>query len=100
MADRHSVFKQCFKEVAESLGMSVTFMAKPDAGQAGSSCHLHLSLWNEGQNAMAGNGKLGPVLCSDIFRWFLGGWIAHPAALARGCPLPEGEGNYTNGHGD
>jgi glutamine synthetase len=77
MADRHVVFKQCFKDVADDLGMSVTFMAKPDAGQAGSSCHLHLSLWNEGKNAMAGQNRLGPVLCSDTFRWFLGGWIAH-----------------------
>jgi glutamine synthetase len=77
MSDRHVVFKQCFKEVSDSLGVSVTFMAKPDAGQAGSSCHLHLSLWQDGQNAMAGKSKLGPVLCSDTFRWFLGGWIAH-----------------------
>jgi glutamine synthetase len=26
---------------------------------------------------MAGDTPLGPVLCSDEFRWFLGGWIAH-----------------------
>ncbi len=77
MADRHAVFKQCFKEVADSLGMSVTFMAKHDASQAGSSCHLHLSLWQEGQNIMAGGSQMGPVRCSDAFRWFLGGWIAH-----------------------
>lgn len=77
MADRHSIFKQCFKDVADSLDMSVTFMAKPDASQAGSSCHLHLSLWKDGRNAMAGESKLGPILCSDIFRQFLGGWIAH-----------------------
>ena len=76
MADRHAVFKQCFKEVADSLGMSVTFMAKPDSAQAGSSCHLHLSLWQDGRNAMAGDGQLGPVQCSEVFRWFLGGWIA------------------------
>ena len=77
MADRHAVFKQCLKEVADSLGMSVTFMAKPDSAQAGSSCHVHMSLWQDGENAMAGEGRLGPVLCSDTFRWFLGGWIAH-----------------------
>ena len=77
MADRHAVFKQCFKEVADSLGMSVTFMAKPDAAQAGSSCHVHMSLWQNGKNVMAGENALGPVLCSDEFRWFLGGWIAH-----------------------
>jgi glutamine synthetase len=77
MADRHAVFKQCFKEVADSLGMSVTFMAKPDAGQAGSSCHVHMSLWQDGRNVMAGDSPMGPILCSDTFRWFLGGWIAH-----------------------
>src|SRR4051812_6054042 len=77
MADRHAVFKQCMKEIADSLGISVTFMAKPDSAQAGSSCHLHLSLWNEGRNVMAGESALGPILCSNEFRWFLGGWIAH-----------------------
>lgn len=77
MADRHTVFKQCFKEVADQLGVSVTFMAKPHSGQAGSSCHLHVSLWQNGENAFAGPHKLGPVHCSDAFRWFLGGWMAH-----------------------
>lgn len=78
MADRHTIFKQCLKEVADGLGLSVTFMAKPapDAA-AGSSCHLHLSLWQEGENAFAGNQQVGPVQGSDIFRWFLGGWMAH-----------------------
>ncbi len=77
MADRHAIFKQCFKEVAEQLGVSVTFMAKPDAAQAGSSCHVHVSLWRDGRNAMAGGSELGPVRASDVFRWFLAGWIAH-----------------------
>ena len=45
MADRHSIYKQCFKEIAGELEMSVTFMAKYDDEQAGSSCHVHLSLW-------------------------------------------------------
>jgi glutamine synthetase len=69
MADRHAVFKQCLKEVAEAAGMSVTFMAKFAADGAGSSCHIHCSLWRDGKNAFAGR--------SDLFRWFLGGWIAH-----------------------
>ena len=77
MADRHVIFKQCLKEVADRMGMSVTFMAKYDAAQAGSSCHLHLSLWRDGASLMAGESRLGPLLCSDVFRWFLGGWIAH-----------------------
>ncbi len=81
MADRHAIYKQCLKEVADALGMSVTFMAKPAADQAGSSCHIHMSLWNGKKSAFPGTKKLGaedaPIECSDTFRWFLGGWIAH-----------------------
>ena len=69
MADRHVVFKQCLKELAEASGMSVTFMAKPAAGAAGSSCHIHFSLWRDGKAAFTKEG--------DAFRWFLGGWLAH-----------------------
>jgi glutamine synthetase len=67
MADRHVIFKQCLKEVAEASGMSLTFMAKPDASQAGSSCHIHLSLRKDGKAVFRKDG--------DVFRWFLGGWI-------------------------
>ncbi|MFN8528869.1 MAG: glutamine synthetase family protein [Anaerolineae bacterium] len=78
MADRHIVFKQCLKELAERLGLSVSFMAKPTPdATAGSSSHIHLSLWAQDINAFAGQTKLGPVEGSDVFRWFLGGWMAH-----------------------
>lgn len=76
-ADNHVVFKQCLKEIADAMGLSVTFMAKFATDQAGSSSHLHISLWQNGQNAFVGDHVLGPVKGSDIFRWFLGGWIAH-----------------------
>jgi len=81
MADRHAIYKQCLKEVADRQGKSVTFMAKPDAGEAGSSCHIHLSLWRGGKAAFPGRRKLGPAECSDTFRYFLAGWIAHAAEL-------------------
>jgi glutamine synthetase len=76
MADRHVVFKQCMKELADSMGVSVTFMAKIASDQAGSGCHIHFSLWRKGRNAFVGKKSLGPITCSDEFRWFLGGWIA------------------------
>ena len=76
MADRHVVFKQCMKELADAMGVSVTFMAKPAATEAGSGCHIHFSLWRKKRNAFVGNKRLGPIRCSDQFRWFLGGWIA------------------------
>jgi glutamine synthetase len=52
-------------------------MAKFAEDRAGSSCHLHLSLWRDSKNDFDGNHQFGPVKCSDTFRWFLGGWIAH-----------------------
>lgn len=75
MADRHIVYKQCLKELADKMGISVTFMAKYHENRAGSSCHIHISLWKDGKNAFAGNQSFGPVQGSDIFKWFLGGWI-------------------------
>ncbi len=85
MADRHLVLKQAVKEISDRMGCSVTFMAKPDAGQAGSSSHLHLSLWTdrngEQVNAFAGDGDLSGIACSDEFRWFLGGWMRYAAEM-------------------
>lgn len=81
MADRHAIYKQCLKEVADQLGISVTFMAKVAAGSAGSSSHIHLSLWQGEQNAFSGEEQAGPVQGSNVFRWFLGGWLRHVPEL-------------------
>ncbi len=81
MADRHALVKQCLKEIAAQKDAAVTFMAKVDESQAGSSCHMHLSLWRDGTNAFAGDADIAGISCSDEFRWFLGGWIAHAADL-------------------
>jgi glutamine synthetase len=90
MADRHGIYKQCLKELADAQGVSVTFMAKIDPGQAGSSCHVHVSLWKGGRNAFAGTAgrgrksRPGPsagVGGSEIFGHFLAGWIAHAKEL-------------------
>jgi glutamine synthetase len=44
---------------------------------------MHLSLWDKagGVNLFAGETMIGPVAGSDLFRWFLGGWIAHAHEL-------------------
>jgi glutamine synthetase len=47
MADRHIVFKHGAKHLAYAHGKSISFMAKPFAGEAGNSCHIHLSLKDE-----------------------------------------------------
>ena len=83
MADRHAVYKQGFKEIAWAQGLAVSFMAKWRADLAGSSMHLHLSLWNEaGENVFPGSVDAGPVQVSDEFRFFLGGWMRHARAIA------------------
>lgn len=41
--DDHVLYKWAAKEIAAQEGMTVTFMAKHDAGE-GNSCHVHLSL--------------------------------------------------------
>ena len=77
MADRHVVYKQCLKELAGQMGLSVTFMAKFASDKAGSSCHIHISLWKDGKNAFVGDQTFGPVKGSDLFKYFLGGWIKY-----------------------
>lgn len=84
MADRHAIMKHAMKELADSMGLAVTFMAKPESEEAGSSCHIHLSLWNDSGDTndqvnvftspgADGHGGGEPT---DVFRWFLGGWMA------------------------
>jgi len=46
MADRHAVLKNGVKEIAWAHGKCVTFMAKWNYALAGSSAHIHLSLWD------------------------------------------------------
>jgi glutamine synthetase len=97
MADRHALYKHGAKEIALGLGLAVTFMAKWKTELAGSSMHLHLSLWDKDgqQNLFPGSQQMGPVQGSDIFRWFLGGWIAHARAItAFYAPYPTSYKRY------
>ncbi|EPJ51503.1 MAG: glutamine synthetase [Osedax symbiont Rs2] len=49
-ADHHSIVKNACKEIAWAHGKAVTFMAKWDNDSAGSSSHVHQSMWSlEGQ---------------------------------------------------
>ncbi|MFQ5865212.1 MAG: glutamine synthetase family protein [bacterium] len=79
MSDRHTIYKHAAKEVALQQGCSITFMAKWDQRYAGSSMHLHASLWKQKDTTplFPGEEPLGPLHVSQILRWFLGGWMAH-----------------------
>lgn len=99
-ADRHVLYKHAAKEIAWKHGHAVTFMAKWDERYAGSSCHIHMSLWDgEGRHAkFEGNDELGPIRCSPVFRWFLGGWMQHVReTFAFYAPYPSSYKRYVAG---
>ena len=71
--DNHSIYKTGAKEIAAQDGMSITFMAKPNARE-GNSCHIHLSLRDEeGRPVLAGDGPHG---MSKVGEHFLAGQLA------------------------
>jgi glutamine synthetase len=74
MADNHTIYKNGAKEIAHLNGQSITFMAKPDHTWIGNSCHVHSSLWRDGESAFAGE--------SDVFKQYLAGQIASLKELA------------------
>jgi len=78
MADRHVVFKHGVKEIAAQHGKAVSFMAKYAPGEAGNSCHIHLSLWRGRQNLFAAARRAGG---SRLFRQFLGGLMKYSPEL-------------------
>ncbi|MDQ6800704.1 MAG: glutamine synthetase family protein [Acidobacteriota bacterium] len=100
MADRHVLYKHAAKEIAWKHGCAVTFMAKWDERYAGSSCHIHMSLWDAKARKSMFDGKdqLGSVKSSPTFRWFLGGWMKHIRELfAFYAPYPASYKRYVAG---
>ena len=92
MADRHAIYKHAAKEIAWQQGHAITFMAKWDERHAGSSCHIHMSLWDERGKKPLFAGQ------SETFRWFLGGWMKHIRELfAFFAPYPSSYKRYVAG---
>src|ERR671931_1918170 len=78
-ADRHTIYKNGVKEIANLNGISATFMAKPSEKDIGSSCHIHMSLVDaEGGASAFVDGEEE----TDVFRHFLGGLRNHVRELA------------------
>jgi glutamine synthetase len=71
--DNHSIYKTGAKEIAAQDGMSLTFMAKPNARE-GNSCHIHLSVRDGDHNpVLAGDREHG---LSAVGEHFLAGQLA------------------------
>jgi glutamine synthetase len=77
-ADDHTIYKNGAKEIAHQKGVSLTFMAKYAMSQAGSSFHLHSSLWDVGRTRNVFP-EAGSPTGSPLFRH----WVAGQMALAR-----------------
>ena len=75
-ADNHVIVKQAVKEIAHAQGKSVTFMAKYDHRKAGSSSHIHQSLWSlDGKPSFADDKDVHGM--SAVMKHFLAGQLAH-----------------------
>jgi len=79
-ADNHVIVKNGIKEIAWSKGKSVTFMAKYDHRRAGSSSHVHQSLWTaDGKPAFFDpTDKHG---MSILMKHYMAGQLAHAQEL-------------------
>ena len=78
-ADDATLLKFAAKQVAASLGMRASFLAKTVPGEEGSSGHVHLSCWSGETNAFAGTSATDPM--PPAFAAAVAGVIEHlPAA--------------------
>jgi glutamine synthetase len=72
-ADNHAYYKHGTKEIAALNGAAITFMAKWTMAEAGSSCHLHSSVWNaDGSKSLMWDDD-APHHMSETFNHYLGG---------------------------
>lgn len=85
-ADDAAFTKLAVKEVAASMGLHASFLAKTAPGEEGSSGHVHLSCWSEGANSFAGasgdaTGASGDAELPPLFAAAIAGVLDHlPAA--------------------
>ncbi len=75
-ADWHVLIKQATKEIAHAQGCSVTFMAKYATDKAGSSSHVHQSLWTPAGDP-AFRDPDGPYGMSAVMQQYLAGLLTH-----------------------
>ncbi|MDR0808580.1 MAG: glutamine synthetase family protein [Gemmobacter sp.] len=78
-SDMHAIIKLGVKQIAQNHGASVTFMAKYDHRRAGSSSHVHQSLWKDGQPAFLD--KADPHGMSALMKQYMAGQLAHAAEI-------------------
>ncbi len=75
-ADMHALVKMGVKDIAHQHGRAVTFMAKYATDRAGSSSHIHQSLWTA-EGAPVFLDPAAPHGMSQTMRHYLAGLLAH-----------------------
>ena len=81
IADRHVLIKNGVKEIAHSLGKSVTFMPKWRYDLAGSSSHVHQSLWDPAGTRPLFADPKAEFGMSELMRRYVAGQLAHAREL-------------------
>ncbi|MCT8997601.1 glutamine synthetase family protein [Chelativorans intermedius] len=80
MADRHAIIKNACKEIAWQNGHAVSFMAKWDDRAAGSSSHIHQSLWSLDGKPLFHDPQAEHGM-SQTMRHYMAGLLAHAAEI-------------------
>ncbi len=81
MADTHVFLKHACKEIAQVMGQALTFMAKPNYGWAGSSSHVHQSLWSADGKTPLFHDKGGNHGMSAMMEQYLAGQLTHAGEI-------------------
>ncbi len=80
-ADNHVIVKNGCKEIAWSKGKSLTFLAKWDTDKAGSSSHIHQSLWNKNRTESLFYDSGAEYGMSPLMRSYLAGLLSHASEI-------------------
>ena len=81
MADRHVILKNGIKEIAYLQGKAVTFMSKWRYDLAGSSAHVHASLWDDAGKKPLFFDKDGEHGMSPLMRSFVAGQLKYASDI-------------------
>jgi glutamine synthetase len=87
-ADQQIAFRETVRAVAMQHDLIGSFLPKIFADKAGSGCHLHFSLWQEGHNVLPDPAQ--PWGLSVVARQFIAGVLTHlPGLMAVTTPTPN-----------
>lgn len=84
-ADTLVLVRETIRAITQNHGLRATFAPKVVAGGVGNGGHVHLSVWRDGKNLLAGGD--GPFGLTADGEAFMGGILSRlPALLAVGAP--------------